>query len=68
MMDMIKAIEKACEKLPEGYQLILFLENGAAYFEMYDSEYCKIDLGDPTDKSLAEQIEEAIAKSLSGKG
>jgi hypothetical protein len=52
-------VNKVCEHLPDGYELCLFMENGAAWLEMYNN-YTPIELGDPTDKSLVDQLNDAL--------
>lgn len=65
-MNINEAIDKVCKHLPEQYELILLMENGAAWLEMYDHSSeagqagFNIDLGDPTDKTLAEQLNDAL--------
>ena len=59
MMDIQEIANKVCKHLPDGYELILFMENGAAWFEMYNDRK-PIELGDSTDKTLVEQINDAL--------
>ena len=65
-MEFEEIVNKVCRHLPKSHELILFMENGAAWFEMYDHSATdqgkfNIELGDPADKSLTEQINDALA-------
>ena len=54
-----ETINKVCKFLPKDYELILFMENGAAWLEMYRDQK-PIELGDPADRSLTEQMNDAL--------
>lgn len=49
-----------CGRLPEGYIASLCLENGAAWCELVDRNGNSVELPDSADKSLLEQLNEAV--------
>lgn len=51
---------RVCERLPEGYVLNLAMENGAAWVELIDDDGNCVDLPDAGDKSIDEQINDAL--------
>ena len=55
-----EVIEMACQYLPINYIVSLCMENGSAYVELVDINNGEIILPDSADKSLVEQIVDAI--------
>ena len=58
-MDINDIINKICKHLPKGYELSLIMKNGSTQIEMYNG-WTKIELGDSADKSLVEQLGDAL--------
>ncbi len=54
------AIVRICVELPEGWQLDLNMERGAVGVRLYDEDLNYITLPDSADKTLAEQLLEAL--------
>ena len=66
---MIDIINKVCKELPTGFEIRLYMENGAAWIEMFYLR-CTVDY-DPGDSSLlSKQLEEALnfAKKCTNEG
>lgn len=51
---------RVCEHLPEGYELSLIMENGAAWVELIDADCNNVALPDAADKRIDEQINDAL--------
>ena len=62
-MSLLNTIDMACGKLPEGWVVRLCMENGAAWVSCTDSHGWDMKL-DPTDKTLQEQITEAVKAAI----
>lgn len=58
------AIEAACKYLPEGYEVGLCMENGAAWIELHDPEGNKLEIADSADKNLDEQVIDAVTAAV----
>ena len=58
-------IEDACRVLPEGFTISICMEEGAAFVTLGCDFSGYIKLPDSTDKTLAEQIDDAINVALS---
>lgn len=57
-------IDNACRILPDRFQIELCIENGSAWVELWSvNEYGaeEIELPDPADKTLQDQIVDAVA-------
>ena len=65
-MKLLNAVEKACGELPKGYHINLYMENGAAYIELFDYLDNEISLC-LDDLALDEQVEEAIFAAKAGR-
>lgn len=59
-MELQKVVDKVCECLPDGFELYLSMENGAACVELYRVDDGFLELPDSADKSLEEQIDDAL--------
>lgn len=59
---------KVCEHLPEGYVLNLAMENGAAWVELIDADGNCVALPDAADKSIDEQINDALCVAINDVG
>ncbi|GAF75435.1 unnamed protein product [marine sediment metagenome] len=57
---MEEIIEKVCQHLPINYTVLLCMENGSAYVELRDPLTLPVELPDATDKSLCEQLNDAL--------
>ena len=57
MKDMINEI---CKRLPEGYQINLHMEEGAAYVTIINDDFQYLHNVDGGDKTLEEQLEESL--------
>ncbi|KKM77789.1 hypothetical protein LCGC14_1366430 [marine sediment metagenome] len=57
---MEEIINKVCRHLPVNYTVALFMENGSAYVELIDPLCGKIELPDTADKTLTEQLNDAL--------
>lgn len=63
-----RAVNRAAEKLPVGYELTIDLEQGAGTVSLSDDDGNYIEL-DTADLSFAEQIDQAIDRAIaSAKG
>ena len=55
-----------CRDIPDGYELRLCMERGAAWVTLHDEEGDLISLPDAADKTLAEQLAEALIVARNG--
>lgn len=55
-----------CRDIPDGYELRLCMERGAAWVTLHDEEGDLIGLPDVADKTLAEQLAEALIVARNG--
>ena len=53
-------IEKACKHLPDGMEICIRMENGAAWVTLGVDGDGLIQLPDTADKTLPEQIQDAL--------
>ena len=53
-------IEKICGQLPDGFEIQLYMEKGAACVTLTDGDGRYRNLPDTTDKTLADQLAEAL--------
>jgi hypothetical protein len=58
------AANAVCKHLPEGWEMKLCMENGAAWVELYNKGEIVADLEDTADKTLEEQINDAICYAV----
>lgn len=58
------AVEIACKHLPDGHELLLRMENGAATVQLHDDNGERMTLPDAADKTLAEELHDAVFVSL----
>ena len=49
-----------CRHLPEGYELRLCMENGAAWVDLRNPDGDCVELPDAADKSLEKQVNDAL--------
>lgn len=59
---------RVCEQLPEGYQIRVVMENGAAWVELIGVDDNCVELPDAADKSLDEQINDAVCVACGASG
>lgn len=52
-------VQRACAELPEGWQIVISLEQGCAGVELSD-DYCEDVAFDTADKTIEEQVAEAL--------
>jgi hypothetical protein len=55
---------RVCGELPVGWELCLNMENGAGWVKLYNPDGDCPPLPDAADKSLEEQIEDALGVAL----
>ncbi len=61
-------IDKACGELPTNYTISLHMENGAAYVECVNPAMENIALPDAADRTLADQVSDALeAAKMAGR-
>lgn len=53
-------INKICEHLPINYTICLYMENGSAYVKLFDPLTKEIELPDTADKTLIDQLNDAL--------
>jgi len=53
-------VEKICKHLPEGLEIQLCLESGAAWVTLIDEDGRYRPLPDQTDKTITEQLNDAL--------
>ena len=53
-------VEKCCLHIPEGYEIRLCMEEGSAWVELWLPGENKTELPEPADKTLLEQLNDAI--------
>ena len=56
---MIETVNKICAQLPEGWLISLEMESGAAWVDLYKDGGI-VDLPDPSDKTIIEQLNDAL--------
>jgi hypothetical protein len=61
MADLLAMANKVCGQLPEGWEVQLCMERGAAWVALRDTNGDFHPLPDAADKSIEEQINDAIA-------
>lgn len=59
MSDLLAAMNRACTELPDGWQVIISLEKGAGWAELYNADGAKME-PQLDDLGLDEQIEACI--------
>lgn len=59
-MSVLSLANAVCKHLPDGWHLNLAMEQGAAYVELYDRDGNFVDLPDSADKTLEQQVNEAV--------
>ena len=59
---MIEIVNKICNQLPEGWLISLEMESGAAWVDLYEGSGI-VELPDPTDKTIIEQLNDALCMS-----
>jgi hypothetical protein len=64
MASVDEMVNQVCRDLPEGYVVSLSMERGAAWVELYEREGRSVGLPDPADKTLSEQLQEALRCAL----
>jgi hypothetical protein len=64
MSKLLRAIDRVCKDLPEGYLVSLELEQGAATVTLSYEGGDNLDLPDPADKLLGEQLMDALDVAL----
>lgn len=55
-----------CRDIPDGYELRLCMERGAAWVTLHNEDGDVIELPDAADKTLAEQLAEALQVARNG--
>lgn len=55
-----EAANKVCGSAPEGWVISLGMENGSAWVEATTPDGDQVDLPDSADRSLAEQLDDAL--------
>ena len=52
--------ERVCKHLPEGFEIHLCMEHGAAWVKLLDAHGDSVELPDSADKSIDEQLNDAL--------
>lgn len=61
MEEIMEETNKVCKEIPEGFEINLTMEYGSAYITLVDRDNGKyIELPDPVDKTLIEELESAL--------
>ena len=58
-----RAIQNAADKLPDGYAISLYVENGSGYIDLTDPEGDPVPV-DTDDRSIADQITQATKVAI----
>lgn len=58
------ALLTAAKTLPEGFILSVAVEKGAGWVDLSDPEFAEVKLPDAGDKTLAQQVRDALAAAL----
>lgn len=58
-----RAIQNAADKLPDGYAISLYVENGSGYIDLTDPEGDPVPV-DTDDRSMADQITQATKVAI----
>lgn len=53
-------IEKVCKHIPDGFEIQLCMERGAAYVTLSDGDGRYRELPDSADKTIIEQLNDAL--------
>lgn len=64
-MTIDEAMQKAAGVLPDGWQIYIGVEHGAAWIELHNPEGDGVNFDSSPDKTLAEQIDDAILEANS---
>lgn len=59
-MSVLALTNAVCKHLPEGWQIHICMENGSAYVDLYDPRGHDVDLPDQADKTLEQQVNDAL--------
>lgn len=59
-MRVIDMANRVCKQLPDGWELLLCMEKGAAWVRLIDPDSDEAVLPDSADKSLERQINDAL--------
>jgi hypothetical protein len=59
-MFVLALANKVCQHLPEGWQLNLCMERGAAWVQLSNQDGDDVSLPDAADKSLEQQVNDAL--------
>ena len=59
-MFVLALANRVCQHLPKGWELRLCMESGAAWVSLIDEDGDEIELPDSADKSLAQQVNDAL--------
>lgn len=62
-MTLDEALQKAAGVLPHGYMIHVGVERGAAWIELYNPDGDEINFDSSPDKTLAEQLNDAIVEA-----
>lgn len=55
---------RVCQHLPDGWELRLCMEKGAAWVTLHNPEGDCIELPDAGDKSLEQQVNDALCEAI----
>ncbi len=61
---LLAAANEICRDIPTGYEIRLCMENGAAWVTLHNSDGDLIELPDAADKTLAEQLNDAVHAAI----
>lgn len=63
-MGLLNVIDRLADELPDGYVVKLCVENGSAWVELYDELSTEMILPDSADRTMKEQLIDALTKAL----
>ena len=56
MINLMSTVDGICENLPSGFSISLAMEKDAAWVELFDDCGRAIDLPDPCDSTIVEEL------------
>ena len=63
-MFVLELANHVCRHLPDGWELRLCMEKGAAWVTLHNPDGDTIELPDAADKSLEQQVNDALCEAL----
>ena len=63
-MFVLALANRVCQHLPDGWELRLCMEKGAAWVTLHNPDGGTIELPDAGDKSLEQQVNDALCEAM----